>query len=357
MLRRLVLSAALAALISVAVAVPNAQQPPPRPVLTSPFEAYLEPLRIQAGIPGLSAILLQDGEIVWERGFGFQNLEARIRATPDTPYPVADLSQTIAAVLLLKCVEARALDLDEPVRRYGAATDSDVTMRQLLSHTSSGTPIGTFRYDVERYAQLTEVMTFCVPQPYRKSVSHRILERLAMQDSVPGRDLQDPNVVPPGLYEPAHLERYARVLERMAIPYRVDRRRRATRTELPVEGINAATGLVSTVRDLAKFDMALDTFLLLDQTRDLAWSNAATGFASVPTGLGWFVQNYRGERVVWHFGLMPNAYSSLILKLPSRRLTVILLANSDGLNAAFQLRSGDITQSVFANLFLRLFVS
>ena len=28
-------------------------------------------------------------------------------------------------------------------------------------------------------------------------------------------------------------------------------------------------------------------------------------------GLGWFVQFYRGERVVWHFGHVPNAYSSL----------------------------------------------
>ena len=42
----------------------------------------------------MSAALVQDGEIVWERGFGFQNVEARIRATPDTPYPVADISET-----------------------------------------------------------------------------------------------------------------------------------------------------------------------------------------------------------------------------------------------------------------------
>jgi CubicO group peptidase (beta-lactamase class C family) len=345
-------------LVLMGLAVPGARQHPPAPILAAPpFEAYLEPLRIQAGIPGLSAVLIQDGDVVWERGFGFQNQEARIRATPDTPYVVGDLSQTIAAVLLLQCVEGRKLNLDEPVRRYGVMLpEPGATTRHLLSHTSSGT--GTFKYEPERFAQLTEVMTACAPQPYRKSVSHRILEHLAMRDSVPGRDLQDPSVVPEGLYDKAHLERYARVLERLAVPYKVDKRGRATRTDLPVEGINAATGLVSTGRDLARFDAAVDSFLLLDETRTMAWSNiAGGGFSTLPTGLGWFVQTYRGERVVWHFGLVPNAYSSLILKVPSRRLTVILLANSDGLNAPFQLQLGDVTRSVFANLFLRLFLS
>ena len=329
-----------------------------RSVLASPpFESYLEALRAQAGIPGLSAAIVLEGEVVWERGFGFQNLESRIRATPDTPYPVADLSQTLAAVLLLQCVEGRRLGLDDPVRLYGVTLpEGDATLRQVLSHTSTGNADDAYRYDSERYAALTDLMVACAPQPYRKSVSHRILERLAMVDSVPGLDLRDPNVVPPGLYDPSHLERYVHVLERLAVPYRIDRRRRATRTDVPVEGINAATGLVSTVRDLARFDAALDTYLLLDDTRALAWTPRIVGERQQPTGLGWFVQPYNGELVVWHFGLIPNAYSSLILKIPQRKLTLILLANSDGLTAPFQLQQGDVTRSLFATLFLRLFL-
>jgi CubicO group peptidase (beta-lactamase class C family) len=361
MFRRL--AATIVVLTLGAMASLLARQNPP--VLASPLEAYLEPLRVQAGIPGLSAVVVLDGDVVWERGFGFQNQELRIRATPDTPYVIGDLTQTFTAVLLLRCVEERKLSLDEPVRRYGATvSESGVTMRQLLSHTSSVNANGTFKYDPERFAALTEVMTACAPQPYRKSVSHRILEHLAMRDSVPGRDLQNPNVVPEGLYDPAHLERYAAILERLAVPYKVDKKGRATRTELPVEGINAAVGLVSTARDLARFDAALDTTLLLDETRALAWTNVAgaslsssAAASSGPTGLGWFVQTYRGERVVWHFGHIPNAYSSLIIKLPSRHMTVILLANSDGLTGPFNLQTGDVTRSVFANLILRLFLS
>ena len=74
-----------------------------------------------------------------------------------------------------------------------------------------------------------------------------------------------------------------------------------------------------------------------------------------PTGLGWFVQKYNGETVVWQFGQTPNGYSSLILKIPAKRLTLILLANSDGLSSSFDLPSGDVTKSLFAVLFLRLF--
>jgi len=71
-------------------------------------------------------------------------------------------------------------------------------------------------------------------------------------------------------------------------------------------------------------------------------------------GLGWFVQSHRGQRVVWHFGSVVNAYSSLLLKLPDQKITFILLANSDGLSATFQLPAGNVTKSLFATLFLRL---
>jgi CubicO group peptidase (beta-lactamase class C family) len=322
-----------------------------------PLEAYLESLRQQAGIPGLSVAVVQDGQIAWEHGLGFQNVASRVRATADTPYMVGDVTQTLAAVLLLECVESRHLYLDDPVERYGIALpDPRTTLRNMLSHMSldgSGDP---FRYSPPRYAQLTLAVEACVPQPYRKTVAERILDRLAMKDSVPGTDLRTAVPAPEGLFEEEDLERYRAVLDRIAVPYRVEGRGKTERTELPPDGLSAAAGLVSTVRDLARLDIALDSEVLLrDETRALAWTPVTTpDGTTLPTGLGWFVQTYRGERVVWQFGEIPNAYSSLILKLPARRLTFILLANSDGLNSPFQLQSGDVTRSLFATLFLRL---
>ena len=329
---------------------------PPGEIGTTAFESYIELLRQQAGIPAISGALVQDGVVVWERGLGFANVETKVRATPDTPYPIADLSQSFAAVLLLQCVEQRHLDLDVPLREYGIAlTDSGATLRGVLSHSSSGTG-GAFRYDPERYSQLTRVMEHCAPQPYRKSVAHRLLERLAMIDSVPGRDVRSPEATPESLFAPAALERYAKSLERMAVSYRVDKRGRATRNEVTLDGINAATGIISTVRDLARFDGALHSDILLHKdTLAAAWSPAQAGDrTALPTGLGWFVQTYRGTPVIWHFGVVPNAYSSMIVTVPSRKGTMILLANSDGLAVPFQLESGDVTRSLFASVFLRM---
>jgi len=352
--------AVLAALLVLALVPARGQQPSVlTPAGTLPaLESYLEALRQQSGIPAMSAAVVRDGVIIWEKGYGFQDVGARVRATPDTPYLVGDMSETLAAVLLLQCVEQRRLGLDEPFSRYAMeGVDGSATLRQILSHTPPEPTAVPFAYNPDRYVQLTAAMEWCAPQPYRKSIAHRLLNRLAMKDSVPGTDLQDPEfVLPEGLFEPEEIADYRRVLARLAVPYKVDGKGRAERNDLPGVPINATGGLVSTVRDLAKFDAALDSFdLLAPETLAVAWNPAADrGGVSSPRGLGWFVQSYKGERLVWHFGYVQNAYSSLILKVPVRGVTFILLANGDGLSGPFQLQSGDVTRSLFASLFLRL---
>ena len=226
--------AALIVCLTLGLAGVHARQSQLSVLTSSPLESYLESLRAQTGIPGMSAALVQDGEIVWERGFGFQNQEARIRATPDTPYPIADISQTIAAVLVLQCAEQRRLEIDDPVRRYGGAVpEQSATLRQILSHTSAGAPGESFHYDPERYAQLTPVVETCIPQPYRKSVAVNVLERLAMKDSVPGRDLVDPDVLTGALCSrPRSSSATSACSNGSPIPYKVDKRGRATRNEL-----------------------------------------------------------------------------------------------------------------------------
>jgi CubicO group peptidase (beta-lactamase class C family) len=333
------------------------QQPP----VFTPFgaipvlDAYLDSLRQQSGIPGMSAAVVRDGVVIWERGYGFQNVSARIRATPDTPYPIADMSGTLAAVMLLECVEGRRIDLDQPGRRYGVELpEPGATLRQILSHTSAEGE-EPFIYSPDRYQLLTTAVERCNSEPYRKTVAE-LLDRAAMRDSVPGSEFWNSDAaLRDGEFDAADVDRYRRVLDRMALPYKIDGRGRPERTDLPVFPINAATGIVSTVRDLARLDAALDsTVILRQETLDAAWNPAVQRGVIVPMGLGWFVQSHRGERIVWHFGMMINAYSSLIVKLPERKLTFILLANSDRLSAPFQLAAGDVTRSLFASLFLKL---
>src|SRR3954467_5956067 len=362
-------SSAIIILCVLAATVAIAQQSP----VFTPFgalpvlDSYLEALRRQAGIPGMSAAVVRDGVVIWEKGYGYQNTASRIPATPDTPYLVGDLSGTLAAAMLLECAERRQLYLDDPIRKYGVELpEAGVTIRQLLSHTNPALE-EPFAYSPERYAQLTGVMEKCEIRSYRKSAA-ALLDQFAMRDSVPGTDLwHSDSVLREGEFDSDDVDRYRRVLDRTAVPYKIDTRLRAERAELPPMTMTAAGGLVSTVRDLARLDAALDPHgiqppaappparILQPDTLDVAWIPVVTpaGFVS-PMGLGWFVQSHRGERVVWHFGMIPGAYSSLMLKLPNQKITFILLANSDGLSATFQLPSGNVTKSLFATLFLRL---
>jgi CubicO group peptidase (beta-lactamase class C family) len=319
------------------------------------FARYVDRLRLQAGIPGISAAVVADRRVLWEQGFGFQDAEARIAATPATPYPIASLTKTFTSTLLLHCIEAGRLDLDAPMRQYTSAVpDAAATVRHVLSMSSDAPAGSVFRYDGDRYATLTSVVETCTESPFRLAVSSQVFDRLGMFDSVPGHDLADPPPAVATLFPPATLDRYRRILARLAKPYQSDDRRYAP-AEYPPRGINAAAGIVSTVRDLARFNAALDDRVLLrDQTQRLAWTPfTLRGGAPSPYGLGWFTQRVDGELIVWHYGLWPS-FSSLIIKAPERGVTAILLANSDGLNDRFPMAQGDVRVSPFARAFLSL---
>lgn len=331
------------------LAVPGSGQA----LLYTLFERYTDSLRVQTGIPGMSAVIVRNGQVEWERGFGHQDIEGNTLAGPDTPYPVGDLTQALAIVLLGTCAEEGRLNIDEPIIRWAADFPSqDETVRQVLAHAAGG----RFQYDPGRFAALTNVAQSCNPKPFRANVADSILERLAMTGSVPGQDLGTEGADARELFDASRLSRYESVVGRTAIPYRVDRNLRATRSDYRIRGLNAAEGLVSTVRDLARLDRALDDAVLLrPETLQVAWSPASFNGAVLPTGLGWFVQSYGGERLIWQFGYVPDAYSALILKMPARRLTLIMLANSDGLTTGANLDQGDVTASPFVKIFLRLF--
>lgn len=319
------------------------------------FERYLDAVRQQAGIPGLASVVIQDGVTEWERGFGQRSIEANLPVQPDTPFPVGGLTQTFASTLALQCRERGLLNLEEPVTRWVPTAQPGLTVRQLLSHL---TPGDTFQYDLARFTQLTPIIEDCYDGPFARVIATELLDRLAMRASVPGTDVVEPASEVRGAFDGATLTRYADILPKMAVPYRVDRGRPVRSDVLPA-GINAATGLVTSVRDFGRFSSALltDGLLLNEPTRSLAWaSQASANGRATPAGLGWFVQSYRGEPVVWQFGAVSDAYSSLVLVLPRRRLTFALLANTDGLSAPPAMAAGDVTVSPFAALFLNTFV-
>ena len=157
-------------------------------------------------------------------------------------------------------------------------------------------------------------------------------------------------------FAPSTLSRYSSALARTATPYRVSNGNASLVTDIQ-PSVTAASGAISSVLDLEKLDAQLDAVDVIHRESIAEmWTNglAANGQA-MPTGLGWFVQNYNGHVIYWQFGTM-YGYSSLILKVPAQRITLILLANSDGLSSGFNLQDGDVTTSLFARTFLKLFV-
>src|SRR4029079_13768129 len=133
---------------------------------------------------------------------------------------------------------------------------------------------------------------------------------------------------------------------------------RASPSPHPSTTLTASGGLVSTADDFAKFDLAIKRGVLLQgDTLAAAWRTpiGANGLP-LPHGLGWFVQGYNGSRIVWQYGMTDNASSSLVITVLPRGLTLILIANSDGLVKPFPLSAGDLTVSPFGRVFLGTFV-
>src|SRR5262249_5365782 len=78
------------------------------------FEQQLDQLRTLLKIPRLSAAIVRDQQVAWDKGFGFADREKRVLATPETPYHIASLTKTFAATLILRLVEQGQLDPEEP---------------------------------------------------------------------------------------------------------------------------------------------------------------------------------------------------------------------------------------------------
>ena len=320
------------------------------------FGDYLDALRGQAGIPGLAATIVRTGENNWERVYGRQDIERSIFTRPDTPFQIDGLTQLITASIVLGCAEEGRLSIDEPMGRLAKhSPEPGATIRQILTHTSI-TPEGlVYSYRPERLNSLVETVAACRGMSFRAAVA-TLLDRFVMADSLPGMDSLD--IIPPADHLTVEdLQRYTDIFDRLAKPYAVEKGG-ATQSQYLATGLTPASGLISTVRDLARFDAALRRgVILLPETLAEAWTPPLDRNENrLPHGLGWFVQNYNGERIVWQFGVTDNASSSMIITVPSRGMTLILFANSSGLSRPFLLSAGDIMVSPFARLFLSIFV-
>lgn len=345
-MRRLAAAAGLAAALIISAPLRAADN-----LVLSRFGDYVEALRVQIGIPGVAATIVGATDVAYERMFGHQDVERLVATRADTPFHTDGLTQTLTATLVLQCVQENRVSLDDPISKFAADDpNAGATVRQILSHT---TDTGGYSYQPQRLDVLKVVVEKCNPAAsFRAAVFSNILERFQLNDSVPGPDAVGVPASATGIGQAA-IDRFKGNLERLAVPYAVDAQKRVTKSQYPATGLRGGAGLISSTRDYARFDLALKSGSLLSfATLSQAWNPPG----GKPHALGWFVQNYNGEKVVWSFGQGDNASSSLVVILPARSMTLILLANSDGLSKSFNLENGDLNSSPFGKLFLGLFV-
>lgn len=104
------------------------------------IDATIEPMLRKARIPGAAIAVVANGEIVFAKGYGYRDLEARRPLTADTLYPIASTSKAINATLLGMLVDEGKLGWDTPVQEYlprfrlkDSFISSQVTLRDLIT--------------------------------------------------------------------------------------------------------------------------------------------------------------------------------------------------------------------------------
>ena len=299
------------------------------------FEKQVDDFRTALKIPGMSVAIVKNQKLIWAKGFGFADLENKIPATPDTLFHLASVTKTFAATLIMQLVEQGKLDLDEPMSHYSTDfKDDSVKIKNIITHTSAGTPGERFRYDGNRYDYLTAVIEKKMGKSFAEVVVETFFDPLGMSNSVPYHHVVVDADKWTGSLGKEHLERYQKSLEKLAQPYAYYGNGEIIHTTYPPPySVGAAAGLLSTVTDMAKYDIAIDRHAFIKkETQERAWTPFVSNSGKrLPYGLGWFVMNYHGTRLIWHTGDWGSGFSAYLFKVPEKNLSLIMLANSEAL--------------------------
>jgi CubicO group peptidase (beta-lactamase class C family) len=238
-------------------------------------------------------------------------------------------------------------DVDELRRAFGSGVKANLEMRELGVAVYGDTALTTGYYGG----------TVTLPNgTTRKDGPHRASFVWNRQGGE--WKLVHSHLSPPGaaLVTDKWRQRFERVSRTLAQGYGLDDKSNPAPLKYPTY-FGTSAGLIASVLDMAKYDIAVDqNKFLTKETQQLAFTPfTSTKGERLPYGLGWFTQDYRGTRFLWHYGYWIGN-SSLILKVPDESLTFIVMANTDNLSRPTDLGSGDVLSSPVGLAFLKTFV-
>jgi CubicO group peptidase (beta-lactamase class C family) len=308
----------------------------------------------EAGQFNGSVLVAAAGEVLFENGVGWANVEWEVPNTPDTKHRIGSVTKQFTSALVLQLVEEGEIALDAPIATYlpgyPEPQGSKVTVHHLLNHTSgipsytglpdfgdmmrdpytpddliavvSSMPLefepgSRFAYNNSGYFILGRILENVTGEEYADVLRERLLEPLGLHDS--GYDDHA------GI-EPREASGYVNTLSGFEHASYLD-------TTLPY----AAGMMYSTVRDLYRWDRALydgATPFAKPETKELWFTPGLDDYA-----YGWHVSDEQiGDegptvRVIEHGGGI-NGFSTAFRRYPDGERTVIVIDNAQGNSGA-----------------------
>jgi CubicO group peptidase (beta-lactamase class C family) len=317
------------------------------PTQADAVDDYVKVKLTKAHIPGLSLAVVKEGKVIKSKGYGYANLELNVPTTPNTVYQIGSLTKQFTAVAIMLLVQENKIGLDDKISKYLKDISpawQEITVRQLLTHTSGLAMDGILTTDKTFFADYTEeemlksAAALPVVSAPREQFSYSNLgyNLLAMMiEKVSGKTYAE--FVKERLFQPLGMTA-TRVNDKTAIiPNRaqgylwIGGDLRLCEQLSPTRYMGSAS-LLSTALDLAKWDAALSTrAFLTDASRKAMWTPAVLKTGK-PTdyGFGWFISSVKKHTNINHNGAI-NGFLANISRFVDDNLTVIVLANQSGL--------------------------
>ena len=315
----------------------------------------LDTIRMRLNIPGMAAAVMKDDAIVFARGFGYADIKKQVKATENTVFRVASVTKTFTSTIIMQLVEQGKLNLDDPISKYGLDLGNPaITVRQLLTHTSEGIPGSYYQYNGYRYGRLGPVIEKITGIPFYQTLMEQIVKPAKMESTA--MCISHADMIS---FTGEHKDMrtfFDKAFQNLAVPYELDTHGQTVETHY-LDEYGAFGGLATTIGDLLRYSVAIDRNLFVNAVTQHAifTPNRNSKGVATPYGLGWFTQQFQGIDYYWHYG-QTQGESALFVKVPSKHLTMAVMANTDKLSQPFPLGDGDLfTSPVGQKLAVQLF--
>ena len=327
-------------------------------------DSYAREQMLAMHIPGLSLAVVQHGRTVKTGSYGLANVELGVPVGPDTRFAIASMTKSFTAAAVLLLAQEGKLGLDDPIGRYLQPVPqawNAVTVRHLLTHTS-GIKDHFFDFpfyppvpalsslnrrmeftDQELLKALTAApLNFEPGERYAYSGSGYVLLGMIIR-SVTGRpygELLHDRIFKPLGMSATRLIDLDEVIPNRAAGYRwSDGALRNGGFTGQTFSSAADVSMLTTAGDLARWFQALSTdagwkriLAQMETPATLTDGGAAMAPFGGSYGLGWYLSRYRTEPIGGHTGSFNTGFSSVMVRLPGKDLSVIVLTNQHDAN-------------------------